>query len=658
MSRPSTEPPPSPERVAHAVRAADLDALLAWHASADTVAARRWLRDALERALALADPGAVSAAQREAVLRAGVPATLVVDEGVRPPPHAVGIPLVDGAAGAGLVRTVWIGFRAAGAGREAALHLDDRARRAVEVALVEAARRRPPPHPIRWYGLEAARPEAFAGARIEGPSVGAAAYVSALSLWSRRAVQPGVVVTGALDGGRLVPVGNVAEKRAAVARARRPDARRLLAPAAPTPAGVAEPAPAYGPTLVPVADLDALAREALVATGTSAREAEQEVERARRAFIGGWTGFRWAQERERLARLAGTLPPARLDLRVEVLALLGGALRNLGDPDGSLVVLDRASELADSGEGRRSVPDLPLTLLAQHRAQTLRQLGRFEPAAEEADTAVRVAESARLLGELMKAHGCAGFVALSRDRVQDAIRHMEAARDIALTFRPSAEPRSIAYVIDAYASAGDFDAAFLVARKEGGLPRPPRGHLGHLLREGLDGLGRFDGGRARDSREAWLRTAFGRACVLRGAPEEARAALDVPPVSEAILRDPMPGLQARRWFGLALAHREPERGLALLAASPSAYVGADHRTLVLLAQLNVLVEARARIAQGMLTDTARARARGAAAAIGDGPGGFLADTRADLEGALGRPGQEAALAGALDRHVAEVERIA
>ena len=63
----------------------------------------------------------------------------------------------------------------------------------------------------------------------------------------------------------------------------------------------------------------------------------------------------------RQRRAAGLDGPAheRVDLRVEVLCRLAAAQRHLGDPAGSLAILEEAQQIVQSPEGRVAVPDEP-----------------------------------------------------------------------------------------------------------------------------------------------------------------------------------------------------------------------------------------------------------------------------------------------------------
>ncbi len=258
---------------------------------------------------------------------------------------------------------------------------------------------------------------------------------------------------------------------------------------------------------------------------------------------------------------------------------MAGAQRHLGDPAGSLELLREAETLLRSTEGKRAVPDAPITYLYLQRAMTCRQLSRFGEAARAAQRSVQVAHRARLRGALIKALGVDGLVAMARGRIDRAIAAFAESLEITLAHEPHRTARTRAYLVEAYGSAGRADDA--------------RAHY----EAAMDELARGPDGGARRASESWVRTSWGQALLELGRHEEAIEALDVAAVRVSLAEEPLPGLLARRYLGLALTHAgERERGLELLAASPLVHGRALEPHLAFTAHLNVLFEARARIA--------------------------------------------------------------
>lgn len=561
------------------IAAGRVDRLLARVRDARSIAQRRFALDAVARGLLLADPGSVPPSVRDEALALRVDPSTVAAASAPRTPHAVAVPLVARAPGVGFVRQVQVTFDPAGLLDDDGL-FDVDARRAVVEAITAAARRARPPSEPALHRLVPVRPQALRHARVEGRSLSAAAYVSAVSLWTERPVRPDVVVTGAVAGDAIVSVGDLEAKARAAAQS---GAARLVVPAA-------EPRPAApaGLEVVAVADVDALLDAALRA-GTRRRvRPERAVEEARALFASGWRGYRWPTVREHLARLAGTLPAGRVDLRTEVLTRLAAAQRHLGDPSGSLEILGEAAAIVDSEEGRVAVPDAPITYLWQQTAMTHRQLCRFAEAARAAARGAEVARHARLRGELIKALGCVGLVALSRGRPEDAVVAFAESLELTLAHDPHRTARTHAYLIDAHARTGEEAAA--------------RRHFAAAMRELA--------AEPDASRESWVRTSWAGALLRLGHPAEALEALDVPAVRESLEAEPLPGLLARRYLGRALcATGEAGRGFEVLAASPLVHGRALEPHLGFLAHLNVLFEARARLAAGAFGADVAGRAR-------------------------------------------------
>ena len=271
----------------------------------------------------------------------------------------------------------------------------------------------------------------------------------------------------------------------------------------------------------------------------------------------------------------------------------GAVNRHLGAPDESARILAEARAIVDSPTGEEAVPDVERTLLAQHEALTFARLCRFDEATDAAKEAIEVAQRGRLRGELLKAHGCAGLVALARGRAKRAVRHQRLALALVLAHRPSGAPRTSGYLIEALGRAHRIDEARRVYREAEAL---------------LGG----SSPRRRASREAWLRIAWAGTLSFEDKHRAVRKALDSEAVHDAIQNAPLPGLIARRLLGTALSRsRTPEEGWALLAASPVAHGRGLLPHVRFLAHLNILVEARLRAERGALGHDAIARAEAA-----------------------------------------------
>ncbi|MEZ4335881.1 MAG: S16 family serine protease [Sandaracinaceae bacterium] len=571
-----------------AVVAGRVDLLLAQARDARGIAARRFALDALARGLLLADPGTVDDATREAAIALRVDPSTVATSTAERQPHAVAVPLVDRAAAErSFVRQVHVVFDPVALQVDAD-PLEPSARRAIAAAIRGAAADAPPPSDPALHRLVAARPRALAGVRIDGPSLGAAAYASAVSLWSGRRVRPNVVVTGAVEGDAVLSVGEIPAKvRAALAHG----ASTLVVPAADAAVARAE-AKGTALSIVAVADRRALREAVLAPSAGPRRKPEHEVAEARREFGNGWRGYRWPAIHASLSRVSGTLPAARVDLRVEILCRLAAAQRHLGDPAGSLAILEEAQQIVQSPEGRVAVPDEPIAYLLQQSAMTEKQLCRFAEARRDAHEAVEVARRARMRGVLIKALGVEGLVALAEGDPDAAIASFDESLEVTLAHDPHETARTRAYLIEAHGAAGHLDEA--------------REQLGAAMEE-LDAKGENESRRASES---WVRTSWGGALLALGRAEEAVAALDHPSVRVSLEDEPLPGLTARRWLGLALARAgRPEQGFEVLAASPIVHGRALEPHLSFLAHLNVLFEARARVTLDAWSSDIAGRAR-------------------------------------------------
>lgn len=575
-----------PDALEAALRAGRIEPLIVAAEQAQGIAARRFAVDVVARAFTLADPGSADAELRARARALGVEEAAVAAVEEEAPPHAVRVPLVDRARGDAFVRMAWVELDPFGAAE--AWSIDAEAAAALAAALARAADIAPPSQERERFRLVPARPQALRGAAIEGQSLAPAALASAVSLWGERPVQRGIAITGALRGNAIARVGSIAAKVRAAIGAR---CTAIVVPA--ECESEARAASAGAIEVRGVADVESLLHATLAPERTPI-DPERAVREARDAFASGWRGYRWRAIEERLARLSGTLPETRPDLRVEILARWAAARRHLGDPEGSVRLLESAEELA-----RRDfcvVPDGPLALVAQQRAMTELKLFRFGRAARAAARAMAIARRARLRGELIGALGCAGLVALARGRLEAARRAFHEALELTVRHKPDQAARSRTYLLDALGRLGRVEEAraqFEEAMKELEAGDP----------------------RARRAKESWLRSGWGGVLVAAGAFEEAIAVLDTPAVHESLYEDPLPGLFARRYLGVALARARSgaaqDRGLHLLASSPWAYGRALAPGLRALAQVNVLVEVETRLATRRFDADAAARARAA-----------------------------------------------
>jgi hypothetical protein len=526
------------------------------------VAERRFGLSALERGLFAADPGSLSAeaAKRAEALGASIEAIRTAQREI--PPHAVGVPLVaeDGRA---FVRLFHVSFDPYG-GDEGA---SDETERACRDAIARAALRVPaPPDPSRYRFVPASSALGL-GIVIDGRSLSAAAFLSALSMFTDRAVLPGIVVTGELRGDTIAPVGSIEAKcEAAVVHG----ARAFVVPAMQRDACEARRGAV---TVTSVATLDALVESGL-AREPSSTDPEVLVRRASAAFREGWSGYRWRAIREALTRALARVPTGRPELAVDVLARLAAAERHLGDLEASERALGLARTVAESEIGRLAVGDEALSTLARQDAMTQKSRARFAEARKAAARAVRIARRGRLRGELEKDLGCAGLVAMARGDDAHALILVREALAITLERTPRDAARSRAYCVEALGHLGRIDEA----REEAALA--------------LDEAA-LDGGAKGRAKTAWVRTSLGSALVVNRRFREAREALDVDEVREAIASEPLPGLLARRWLGVALLHDEEAcvraRGARLLSDSASAFGIALEARLRFSADVNVLL---------------------------------------------------------------------
>ncbi|MEM1414821.1 MAG: hypothetical protein AAGH15_07965, partial [Myxococcota bacterium] len=209
------------EAMERVVLRGDVGAALEAFDGAVGFAARRHALDRLERTLRHADPGSVPVAMLDRLQSAGVGSDALAFANAEVPPHAVHVAFVEG-GGEGFCRLMHLAHDLTG--REPDL-LESDARLAVEDAVSLAASHGGRLHE-GGYRLLPYAPRAFEGAKVEGRSLAAAAFVSAASRFSGRPVKRGTVVSGALAAGALTSVGELPAKVRAAAR--RSDLRRLV----------------------------------------------------------------------------------------------------------------------------------------------------------------------------------------------------------------------------------------------------------------------------------------------------------------------------------------------------------------------------------------------------------------------------------------------
>jgi len=624
---------PTPIEIDVAVRAGRADRLVRWAARARGVADRRFLITHLERALLHSDPGAVSERVREQARALGVDPGLLVDVGARLPSNAVLVPLVADETGEGFLRWMYVTYVVA-AEEPDGVELDPRARATVTRAIGLAARQAGHTRTQQHLTLAAVQPGGLTGMRLTGTSHGAAAYVSALALWTGRAVRRPTAITGALEGARVVGVGGMPAKLEAALSGRADVALLVVPPSERAQALAALRAGRSRAELCTPRDLDALADAVLAPEAKRPPDPEAEVARVRAELGGAWTAFRWPELRAPLEKLAGEMPRGRPDLHVQVLTMLAAARRHLGAPEASHALLERATRLAAGARARRAVPDGPLAYLHMQRAMTLQKLGRSSEAARDAARAVAIARRARLRGDLLKALGCAGLVETSRGRHARAVGLFREALVLTHEHRPHACTRSHAYLIQALGRSGDL----------AGARREHRVATRHLPDGPPD---------RRASDEAWLAASFAEALGACERWRDVVRLLDLPAVRAAIEGAPLPGLDLRRLLGLALVRTGAAgEGFELLASSTVTRGVALDSHLGFLAHVAVLVEAEERLACAMWNDDIAGRARAALVHVpryGALPR-FLGPSLRAVERGLGRPGP--ALRRALGRLVA------
>ncbi len=558
-----------------ASRASVLEPLVQAAERATSIAARRFAIDRLERALAAADPG-TAAPLVERARSLGVSRGAIEASELAMPPHAVLVPFVavDSAGRRrALVRAMIVSFDAGEAPRggtfgRVALRA---ARAAIALAAKDAHAK------VDRLHLVPVQPGALEGVEIEGPSLAAAAYLSARALLSGRRVKSGLAVTGAIEGRALAHVESVEDKRtASIARG-----LALVAPLV--------DAPRRDPHVIGLADVDALIAHALEPGAVDA-DIEAEVRDARDRSGAAWQGYRWREVRESMARTLVRVPPRRPDLRVDMLARLAAAERHLGRTAESLACIDVAEAIVASPIAAIAVPDEARTRLMRQKAMTLLTALRLREARAAARESVRLAERGHLRGELITSLGAEGLVALAARRPADACVRFIVALGHTLEHRPSDAARSRAYYVEALGQARDAKGA--------------RAHYLLALAEAED-----DARRGRHGKIEWVRTSYADALSALGQHAAILEVLDHESVTLAIAETPLPGLRARRYLALATiacarSERDVARGLAMLESSPDAYDGLEP-ALRATAHVNVLFALRHRLTRGESADETR-----------------------------------------------------
>lgn len=546
------------------------------------ISGRRYLLHAVERTLCLLDPGMISDELRETALGLGLARSLT--ETSSAPFNAILVPFA--ANDFGFVRTLFVTFRPWSPILDEALSGSRATARSVERALAFAAEDAGRGN-AQGHTLTAAQPHAFESISITGDSMAAAAYVSAASLWTRRSVTRGTVVTGSLRGREVHSVGGLAAKLDGIARA----PMKVHTFVVPESDRAALPDTHGDLRIVGVSDVRELLDVTLSPTPSRPMGADDLVQHALRSFRGAWQGWHWPGLQAELERLLAELPGSRPDLLVYAYAMLGGVIRHQGYPEESLDILERARAILATDDGKDGVPDAPLSFFHRQRAMAHRQVGALDEAWAAALEAIQAAEHGRLRGELIPSHGTAGLIATSLGNDVTAIDHHRKALSISLRHTPGSASRSSGYLVESLTATSKWDEARAA------------------FDAGLEQVELYSSERSRSNRASWLRVAYAGGLVRGGRISEALEILDAPCVSDAMRTQPLPGLLVRRYLGIARVRSGLcTEGYALLAASPTAYgqlLGAHTGSL---AQQNILHEAVLRLDNDQLTDDARARA--------------------------------------------------
>ncbi len=552
-----------------ALRASLIEPLVDAAERAERPSARRFALERLERALELADPGTVRDGLVPRLRALEIPDATIEASRREMPPHAVLAPFVAtrGAERRGIVRAVLVSYAPNDDRR--GFRLGSTAADAIGRAIALANEAVPSDAPLDRLSLVPLQRGALEDADVDGPSLAAAAYLSALALFSGRRARGGLAVTGALSGPRLVPVEGLTEKLAACGLR----GVTLLAPEEPGASASAE--------LERLSDVASLAARALERAPLDA-DIEAEVRALRVKSDAGWNGYRWPAIREDVARVIVRTPERRPELRVEVLTRLAAAERHLGRTSASLRALDEAEAILETDEGDEAVPDEHRVRLARQKAMTLLHAFRIAEARDAATLSERIARRARLRSERIASLGAIGLVAMAADEPERAEAAFREALALGMRQRPGDVARSRAYLLEALGALGRAEEA--------------RAQYDEALREA-----EADARRGKPGKIEWVRASYAQALLGMGAYDAVLEVLDDPSVQSAIASQPLPGLRARRTLGLAqLALGAPERreaGRALLEASPESYAALEP-FLAALAHANVLLALADRLEAG------------------------------------------------------------
>lgn len=569
-------PPMALTSIEAAVFAGRVSELLPLLEAAASPRQKRWLFDRLDRAIRLADPGSVPVALLVRLAAQGVHPEALEQLSAPIPPQAVHVPFVGRHDGRGFCRLMHTVFDPDVSQLER-VEVGRSARKAMDEGL-EQARLRLQKVVGRGYAFVPVKRGSLDDARIEGDSLGAGAYVSALARLTRRPLLEGTAVTGSISEGRVRAVGGMKAKLEALHG--RSDIRRFVVPEADHSVALALAADVgVEHEILAAASLDDLERLCLEKEPTPLDDPEETVDALKVEVDHGWQHWQWPHLGERIARLAEWLPRDAYELRVRSLTMLGAVYRNGGDPDRSASVLEEATALLAHQDARWLVGDRWRSYLHRHRAMTATHLGRLHDASEAAQRSIDAAERARYRPGYSIGHGVLGLVMLAGGDAEKAVTLHERAIETLDPATPERFPRAASYLLDALGRTGNLDRARGVHAE---------------IEERLSTL--EDSSRTRTSR-AWAATSMLSALVRSGEYEEACSLGRDPEVRRSIREAPLPGLHARRWVGIAEAHAgDRAAGYALLGDSPVAYdleLGPRNRVY---AAVNVLREAVLRAA--------------------------------------------------------------
>ena len=556
-----------------------LDVIAHALASASGPAQKRFAAALAQRAVDVAEPSELSELVVCAFESAGV--RLPKHVALEAPSQSLVVPFVHREIG--FARRMLASFDMHVAAR--GIWLSEEALHAVEHAFRAAAKKATPAHPLARYRFTPWLSDGLAHVHVDGASLGAAAFVSAFSLWSGRAVVPGTAMSAALVGDAVRGVDGVAKKIEALCA--RADIRRIVVARENAEIARAALSEKSQIELLFAGNLNDLISLSVAEYASPPRALDERMDELKSLFDRGWDAYRWPFIRERIEQLASETH-RRPDLDVEVWTMLGAAERHLGNVRASAHALKKAEGIA--AHATDDIPDATRARLFDHLALTQLALGDFRDAARHARLALRATERGHLRLAQIKAHSCIGLVELARGHAEKAVTAQRASLELAHRFRPDNCARSHAYLMDALGKTNNrraLDAAFREAMK----------HLAVLPK------------REQELREPWLRVSYGGGLVEMGAFAAALKALDIPLVRERVDRDIVPGLFARRHIGRALAAQKATRedGWRLLSESLFAYEFGHNSRFHVSAAINIVFECVLRAHAISLTDDARKR---------------------------------------------------